>query len=97
MRTMQVTRRESARITLHGNAEFQASDVTLAGDCEFDVPAGQRMRVVAGQGGKPRVSQGSESADDSSSAKRSSTFLEARHVIAVCVFTDLCASCTSAW
>lgn len=59
-RTMQVTRRESARITLHGNAEFEASDVTLAGDCEFDVPAGQRMRVVAGQGGRPRVSRGSE-------------------------------------
>jgi hypothetical protein len=58
---MQVTRRESARITLHGNAEFEAADVTLAGDCEFDVPAGQRMRVVAGQGGKPRVSQISSS------------------------------------
>jgi hypothetical protein len=54
----QVSRRESARITLHGNAEFEASDVTLTGDCEFDVPAGRRMRVVAGQGGTPRVSTG---------------------------------------
>lgn len=45
---LQVSRRESARITLRGNAEFEASDVTLAGDCDFDVPAGHRMRVAAG-------------------------------------------------
>lgn len=51
-----VSRRESARITLHGNAEFEASDVVLAGDCAFDVPAGYRMRVVAGPGGGPLVS-----------------------------------------
>lgn len=55
-RWLQVARRESARITLHGNAEFEASDVALAGDCAFDVPAGHRMRVVAGPGGGPLVS-----------------------------------------
>jgi hypothetical protein len=91
MRTMQVSRKESARITLHGNAEFEASDVMLAGDCEFDVPAGQRMRVVAGQGGKPRVSQGLKFVDVSSVP------VEAHHVLAVYGVTDPCALCTSAW
>lgn len=43
----QVKRKEAARIVLHGNAEFEASDVVLAGDCCFCVPDGHRMAVTA--------------------------------------------------
>jgi hypothetical protein len=51
-----VARKESARITLHGNAEFEAADVLLAGDCSFDVPDGHLMRVAAGPDGRPVIS-----------------------------------------
>lgn len=52
----QVARKETARITLHGDAEFEAADVVLAGDCSFEVPEGHRMRVAAGPDGQPLVS-----------------------------------------
>lgn len=42
-----MARRESARITLHGNAEFEAWDVVLSGDCCFSVPDGHRMVVTS--------------------------------------------------
>jgi len=51
-----VSRKEAARITLHGNAEFEAADVLLAGDCSFDVPDGHLMRVAAGPDGWPVIS-----------------------------------------
>ncbi|KAF3330620.1 UDP-sugar [Carex littledalei] len=39
----EVERFESLKIILHGNAEFEASDVTLEGDHVFEVPDGYRM------------------------------------------------------
>ncbi len=47
MRCWQVTRKEALRITVHGQAEFEAHDVTLTGDLAFDVPDGWRMTVTA--------------------------------------------------
>lgn len=41
----QITRLEALRITLHGNAEFFAQNVTFEGDLIFDVPDGHRMIV----------------------------------------------------
>ena len=46
-----MTRKEALRITLHGQAEFEARDVTLAGDLSFDVPDGWRMTVTASPAG----------------------------------------------
>lgn len=46
---MQYARKEALRITLHGNAEFFAENVTLEGDVHFDVPEGHRL-VVYQQG-----------------------------------------------
>lgn len=43
-----VQRLESLRIVLHGNAEFEANDVTLQGSHTFEVPDGYRMRVTQG-------------------------------------------------
>ncbi|XP_078181562.1 UDP-glucose pyrophosphorylase 3 isoform X2 [Carex rostrata] len=39
----EVERFESLKIILHGNAEFEASDITLEGDHVFEVPDGYRM------------------------------------------------------
>jgi len=41
-----VARREAARITLRGRAEFEARRVALRGDLRFDVPDGHRMIVT---------------------------------------------------
>ncbi len=46
-----MARKEALRITLHGQSEFEARDVTLAGDLSFDVPDGWRMTVTAGTAG----------------------------------------------
>jgi hypothetical protein len=51
-----VARKESCRVVLHGNAEFEAIDVELAGDLTYVVPDGHRLRVRQGCDGKP-VSQ----------------------------------------
>ncbi|XP_078435521.1 UDP-glucose pyrophosphorylase 3 [Wolffia australiana] len=40
-----VQRVESARIVLHGNAEFEAADVTIHGSHVFEVPDGFKMRL----------------------------------------------------
>lgn len=37
------------------SAEFEARDVTLAGDVTFEVPDGHRMLVTAGADGAPHV------------------------------------------
>lgn len=39
------TRAEALRITLHGDGEFIAEDVTLEGDVHFEVPDGHRLVV----------------------------------------------------
>lgn len=41
----QAERKEALRITLRGNAEFYAKDVTFEGDVHFDVPEGYRWEV----------------------------------------------------
>lgn len=46
-----VKRRESCRIHLIGRSEFEARDVTLKGDLEFNVPDGFRMIVRSGKDG----------------------------------------------
>lgn len=43
---------ECARVVLHGDAEFEARDVSIGGDQLFEVPAGHRMRVSTGPQGK---------------------------------------------
>lgn len=48
-----VWRHQSARIMLRGCSEFEAHDVTLAGDVLFEVPDGFRMSVRPGPGGAP--------------------------------------------
>ena len=40
-----VARHEACRILLRGRSEFEARDVTLAGDLTFEVPDGYRMTV----------------------------------------------------
>lgn len=54
----QVVRRQSARIVVHGNAEFEACDVMLSGDCSFSVPEGHRMLVSQGVDGGLAVTLG---------------------------------------
>lgn len=41
----QVDRHEACRVLLRGRSEFEARDVTLAGDLTFEVPDGYRMTV----------------------------------------------------
>ncbi|XP_073009831.1 UTP--glucose-1-phosphate uridylyltransferase 3, chloroplastic [Typha latifolia] len=41
-----VERIETLKIILHGNAEFEATDVVLQGTHEFEVPNGYRMSVI---------------------------------------------------
>ena len=43
---------ESARVVLHGDAEFEARDVSIGGEQVFEVPAGHRMRVYRGPQGE---------------------------------------------
>lgn len=47
----QVHRLEALEIILHGNAEFEASDVVLEGSHRFEVPSGHCMRVTSGPTG----------------------------------------------
>lgn len=51
----EVSRLESLRITLHGNAEFFAENVTFTGNQNFDVPDGHRL--VVKQKGNKLISQ----------------------------------------
>lgn len=46
-----VRRREALRVTLCGDAEFDAADVTFEGNHEFTVPSGHRMRVTSAGSG----------------------------------------------
>lgn len=46
-----VARKESCQIVLHGNAEFEALDCALKGNCFFEVPDGHRLRVTSGPDG----------------------------------------------
>ncbi|CAI9091754.1 OLC1v1026860C2 [Oldenlandia corymbosa var. corymbosa] len=46
-----VNRIEALKILLHGNAEFEAADVTLQGNHLFEVPDGYRMKVTSGNSG----------------------------------------------
>ena len=41
----EIERKESCRISLHGNAEFVAEDVTLKSDLAFEVEDGFRLYV----------------------------------------------------
>ncbi len=51
-----VARREACRVRLRGAAEFDAADVELSGDLEFDVPDGHRLLVrPTGPGGAPEA------------------------------------------
>ena len=47
-----LARWESMRVVLHGDAEFEARDVTIRGEQLFEVPAGHRMRVYSGPHGE---------------------------------------------
>ena len=42
---------ESCQIKLHGNSEFEASNVLIEGDQRFEVPDGHRMLVTTGPAG----------------------------------------------
>lgn len=53
---LQVQRRESCTIILHGRSEFEASNVTIQGTQSFDVPDGHKMIVTAGPNGAVRSS-----------------------------------------
>ena len=53
---LQVQRRESCTIILHGRSEFEASNVTIQGTQSFDVPDGYKMIVTAGPNGAVRSS-----------------------------------------
>ncbi|KAF4352766.1 hypothetical protein G4B88_010166 [Cannabis sativa] len=44
----QVQRFESCKIMLHGNAEFEARDVTIQGDHIFEVPNGYKLKITTG-------------------------------------------------
>ncbi|KAB2598354.1 hypothetical protein D8674_001274 [Pyrus ussuriensis x Pyrus communis] len=46
-----VKRIEACKIILHGNAEFEATDVTLQGNRIFEVPNGYKMKITAGDSG----------------------------------------------
>ena len=42
---------ESCQVKLHGNSEFEASNVLIEGDQRFVVPDGHRMLVTTGPAG----------------------------------------------
>lgn len=42
---------ESCQVKLHGNSEFEASNVLIEGDQRFEVPDGHRMLVTTGPAG----------------------------------------------
>ncbi|MCB1135791.1 MAG: hypothetical protein KDK78_05955, partial [Chlamydiia bacterium] len=42
-----IVRKQALTIVLHGNAEFEAEDITITGNQSFEVPAGHRMRLLA--------------------------------------------------
>ncbi|KAL3523999.1 hypothetical protein ACH5RR_016833 [Cinchona calisaya] len=46
-----VDRNEALKVKLHGNAEFEAIDVTLQGNHLFEVPDGYKMKVTSGNSG----------------------------------------------
>ncbi|KAF3494442.1 hypothetical protein DY000_02056348 [Brassica cretica] len=44
-----VNRLETCKIILHGNAEFEASNVTIEGNHVFEVPDGHRLKITQGR------------------------------------------------
>lgn len=46
-----VKRKEELRIVLHGNAEFEATNVTLEGNHVFEVPDGFKLKITQGTQG----------------------------------------------
>ncbi|CAH8360429.1 unnamed protein product [Eruca vesicaria subsp. sativa] len=44
-----VNRLETCKIILHGNAEFEASNVTIEGNHVFEVPDGHRLKITQGK------------------------------------------------
>ncbi|KAL5732899.1 hypothetical protein ACOSQ2_032591 [Xanthoceras sorbifolium] len=46
-----VKRLEAFKVILHGNAEFEASNVTLQGNHVFEVPDGHRLKITSGNSG----------------------------------------------
>ncbi|XP_052198869.1 UTP--glucose-1-phosphate uridylyltransferase 3, chloroplastic [Diospyros lotus] len=47
----QVHRLEALKIVLHGNAEFEATDVVIQGNHIFEVPNGYKMKITSGKTG----------------------------------------------
>lgn len=48
----EVARKQALRIEVQGSGEFEAFDVTLAGDLHFVVPDGHRMSITTGEPGR---------------------------------------------
>ncbi|XP_077215330.1 UDP-glucose pyrophosphorylase 3 [Tasmannia lanceolata] len=46
-----VKRFETLKVILHGNAEFEATDVTFQGNHVFEVPSGHRLQITTGNSG----------------------------------------------
>jgi uncharacterized protein involved in tolerance to divalent cations len=46
-----VNRLETCKIILHGNAEFEASNVTIEGHHVFEVPDGHKLKITSGNAG----------------------------------------------
>lgn len=46
-----VQRTEGCKVVLHGNAEFEATDVILKGNHIFEVPNGYKMKITPGNSG----------------------------------------------
>ncbi|KFK34847.1 hypothetical protein AALP_AA5G200800 [Arabis alpina] len=46
-----VNRLETCKIILHGDAEFEASNVTIQGNQVFEVPDGHRLKITRGNSG----------------------------------------------
>ena len=46
----QIVRHEAFKLTLQGNGEFYAKDVTFLGNFEIEVPNGHRMKALAQEG-----------------------------------------------
>ncbi|KAK0592486.1 hypothetical protein LWI29_020045 [Acer saccharum] len=46
-----VKRLEAFKVILHGNAEFEASNVTLQGNHVFEVPDGHKLKITSGNSG----------------------------------------------
>ncbi|KAL2939742.1 UTP--glucose-1-phosphate uridylyltransferase 3 chloroplastic [Bienertia sinuspersici] len=47
----EVQRNECLKVMLHGNAEFEASDVTLEGNHVYEVPDGYRLKITSANPG----------------------------------------------